>query len=116
MNLSGRFPVSSDKVQISIATDASDQYQNGVRLDVAATVVRGATGVPAAWQNGLPFSATGQLIYVDATAGLPAGTKFQSGIPLSPAGEVCISTDAVQVYLSGLPHVANGALSAAVSA
>lgn len=116
MSLEARFPVASDKVQISTATDAGDRVQNGVLIDGLATAVRGSTTGLAQWQNGLPLTATSQIVYVDATAGLPAGTTFQSGIPLDPAGAVCISTDAAAVYLNGLPHVANGALAAAVSA
>lgn len=114
-SLEARFPVSSGKVQISTATAAGDRVQNGVLLDGLATVVRGSTTGFTQWQNGLPLTDTSQIVYVDATAGLPAGTQFQSGIPLSGAA-VCVSTDAAAVYQNGLPHVANGALAATVSA
>jgi hypothetical protein len=51
-------------------------------------------------------------VFVDATAGLPSGTQYVNGIPVSPLGAICISSDVAVTYSNGLPYAANGALAA----
>ena len=117
MTLNARFPISSDRVQLSTGSAASDTVQNGILVDVLATVARAALAGGTVWQNGLLLTPTGQVVYVDATAGLPVGVQWQSGLPRAATGELCISTDPVVVsWQNGLPFVANGALAATVSA
>lgn len=109
------FPIAADKIQLTdAAVDASDAYQNGVRVTAGTPLARAATSGGAQYNNGLPMSNTGQVIYVDTTAGLPADTQFTNGIPLS-AGAVCISTDDMATYSNGLPMAANGAVSCVVT-
>lgn len=115
MTLNARFPVSSDRVQLSTATAADDTVQNGILVDVLGTVARVALAGATQWQNGLWITPTSQVVYVDATAGLPAGVQWQNGLPLAPTGELCISTDPVASWQNGLPFVANGALAATVT-
>lgn len=110
------FPIASDKVQLTTAATAgTDNYRNGVLVNSADTLCRAATAGGAQYANGLLFSNSGQVIYVDATAGLPAGTQYVNGIPCAPTGEMCISTGATATYSNGLPYVANGAISAQIT-
>jgi hypothetical protein len=110
------FPISGDKIQLTTAAvDAADQYQNGVRVSSGTPLARASTSGGAQTNNGLLMSNTGQTVYVDATAGLPANTQYCNGIPLSSAGALCISTDAVATYSNGLPMAANGAVSCVVT-
>jgi hypothetical protein len=60
------------------------------------------------------LSNDGQVICVDATAGLPTGTQYCNGLPLS-GGALCISTGAAVSYSNGLPFAANGAVAVQVS-
>ena len=111
-----QFPVVSGQVLLSTAAPAvTDTYQNGVLVSASGDLVRAATAGGDEVGNGLLRTALGQIVYVDATAGLPAGTQYTNGLPMS-AGAVCVSTDAVATYSNGLPMVANGALAVAVSA
>ena len=110
------FPIASEKAQFTTAAvDAGDTYVQGVRVNSLGTLCRAALAGGAQYSNGLLMSNDGQVIYVDATAGLPAGTNYINGLPLTAAGELCISTDPTVVYANGLPLAANGALSATVT-
>ena len=81
------FPLSGDKIQLtSAAVDASDAYQNGIRVSAGTPLARAATSGGAQFNNGLLMSNSGQVVYVDATAGLPANTQYCNGIPLSSTG------------------------------
>lgn len=107
------FPISADKVQLSTdAPVATDSYVGGLLRDAGNTVCRAALSGGVQWLNGLLMTALGQVVYVDATAGLPAGTQFVNGIPLAPSGAMCCSTDAAVNYSNGLPRVLNGAIAA----
>lgn len=106
------FPIASDKAQLTTAAvDAGDSYVQGVRLNSLGTLCRAALAGGAQYSNGLLLSNDGQVIYVDATAGLPADANYTNGLPLTAAGALCISTDAAVTYSNGLPLTANGALS-----
>lgn len=107
-----RFPVSSNQVQMSTATASNDTVQNGVLLDVLGSVVRVASSGGTAWQSGLRLTPSGQVVYVDATAGLPAGVQWVNGLPLASTGELCTSTSAVASWQNGIPFAANGAVCA----
>ena len=110
------FPIAADKIQLtSAAVDATDAYQQGVRVSAGTPLARAATSGGAQFSNGLLMSNTGQVVYVDATAGLPANTQYCNGIPLSSTGALCISTDAMATYSNGLPMAANGAVACVVT-
>jgi hypothetical protein len=110
------FPIASEKIQLTTAAvGATDQFQNGVLVTSGTPLARAATSGGAQVNNGLLMSNTGQVIYVDATAGLPANTQFCNGLPISSAGALCISTDDVATYSNGLPMAANGAVSCVVT-
>ena len=110
------FPIASDKIQLtSAAVDATDAYQQGVRVSAGTPLARAATLGGAQFNSGLLMSNTGQVVYVDATAGLPANTQYCNGIPLSSTGALCISTGNMATYSNGLPFVANGALACVVT-
>lgn len=105
------FPVFDDAVQINIGTPAAeDQFSNGVRLVVDGSAVYGATAGGEQVQNGLLLDANGAVIYIDATAGLPAGVVWVNGMPFSSAGALCISNGSVDEWVNGLPFASNGAL------
>ena len=111
-------PIVSNQVVLTSAVDAgSDVYWNALKCENDATPRIKATLVSGAYVcNGLSFDATGRLFYVDATAGLPANTTYCSGLPITPAGALCISTNAPATWSNGVPFVTNGAVSATVTA
>lgn len=111
-NLNARFPVVADQVQLSTASAAGDIVQNGVLIDGLSTVARAASSGGVVTQNGIRLTPTSQTQYVDATAGLPAGTTWQNGLPLAPDGSLCISSKGMVVYQNGLPRDTNGAICA----
>ena len=109
------FPIASDKVQLTtVAIDAGDNYVQGLRINSLNTLCRAATTGGAQYSNGLLLSNDGQVICVDATAGLPTGTQYCNGLPLA-GGALCISTGAAVSYSNGLPFAANGAVAVQVS-
>lgn len=111
------FPVVAGVVQLSTATPAAtDTYQNGVLVSASGDLVRASTTGGDEVGNGLLRTVDGQIVYVDATAGLPANTQYCNGVPLNSSGAVCTSTNAVATYSNGLPMAANGALCVTVSA
>lgn len=105
-------PISSGKVAFdSTAVAAGNAYKDGLRFNASTGAVKGVVGTPVAHSQGLPMSANGQLCVYDATASLPAGTLYSNGFPIKPTGELCVSTGAVVSTSSGIPYVANGAVS-----
>lgn len=110
------FPISGDKIQLTTAVVAgTDTVSNGILINAAGTMARAATSGGAQTNNGLLMSNTVQVIYVDATAGLPANTQYCNGFPLNSTGALCISTGAMATYSSGIPLAANGAVACTVT-
>lgn len=104
-------PVSNNAAQITTAApQAKDQFSNGIRLLADGTTFFGAVTGGQQVQNGLLLTSTGAIVYVDATAGLPDGTLYVNGLPISPAGALCVSTGGVDEWVNGLPMASNGAL------
>lgn len=109
------FPLIGNQVALSTSAPvATDNYCNGVLISTGG-VARAATSGGAQYSQGFLMSNTGQVIYTDATAGLPGGTTYSEGIPQTSTGAICISTDAPATWSNGLPFALNGALSALVS-
>ena len=100
---------------LAAAPGGADNYVLGLLRDAGNTGVRASLTGGAQFSNGLLLAPLGQVVYVDATAGLPANTQYVNGLPLSSVGELCISTDPAATWSSGLPFAANGALSAVVT-
>ena len=110
------FPISGDKIQLtSAAVDAADAVNNGIRINSLGTLARAATSGGAQTSNGLLMSNTGQVVYVDATAGLPANTQHCNGLPLDSTGALCTSTGSMTTYSNGIPFVSNGAVACTVT-
>lgn len=111
------FPISANAIQLTTAAvDAGDAVNNGIRINAAGTLARATTTTTGATaNNGLLMSPTTQLVYADATAGLPANTQFCNGLPLTNLGALCISTDAMATYSNGVPMAANGAVCAVIT-
>lgn len=110
------FIVSSDAVQLGTAAiAATDTFRNGLLVAADESVVRAALAGGAEVTNGLLMSDAGQVIYTDATAGLPADATYCNGFPLTAAGELCISTDPFSTYNNGTPMAANGAVAAVIT-
>lgn len=96
------------------AVGPNDPFKNGVLTDAATGELnRGVTTAGTQWSNGIFRNDSGQLQYVDATAGLPADTQWVNGLPYS-GGALCISTNAGSTYSNGIPFAANGAVAAGV--
>jgi len=107
------FPIVDNRVQLNTdAVEAIDAFRNGVRLLADDSACRASDSGFAQFSNGLPMTSLGQVVFVDATAGLPSGTQYVNGIPVSPLGAICISIDVAVTYSNGLPFAANGALAA----
>lgn len=107
------FPIVADRVQLSTAAvDVTDAYLSGMRLRSNAASVRAALAGGQAVNAGLLYTATGQLVYVDATAGLPANTTYVNGLPVSPLGALCVAGAPMATYSNGVPFAANGAVAA----
>lgn len=105
------FPVHNDACGFNLAgVIPQDYFRNGVLLNAAGTVTKAALAGGVNFQNGLQFTANGQVIVVDSTLGLPAGTTYVNGLPLSPAGALCVSSDAAVSYNHGLPFTENGSI------
>ena len=103
------FRVSNNRAQFDAAgNEATDQYGAGIRFDVTGDA-RVTTASATHYNQGIPMSATGQVAIVDATAGLPAGTIFHNGLPIS-GDKVCVSRNATAVVSNGLPYDAAGAV------
>lgn len=108
--------VASDKVPLTTAAvGVTDAIRNGLRLNADETQVRASTSEGDEVNNGLLMTVDNQVVYVDATAGLPANTQFANGLPISSAGALCISTDAMATYSNGIPFAANGAVAAVIT-
>ena len=103
------FRVSNERAQFDAAgNDARDQYGAGIRFTQGGNA-RVTTGSPTNYNQGIPMSSTGQVAIVDATAGLPAGTIFHNGLPIS-GDKVCVSRNATAVVSNGMPYDAAGAV------
>ena len=104
-------PVVSGQVALdSTATSASDVFNGGIRFAQAGQA-KCTTDVGTFFNQGIPMTADGAVSVVDATAGLPAGTTFSSGLPIS-GNRLCVSTNVVSVTANGITFDAAGAVSA----
>ena len=109
------FFVTSDQVVLgTAAVGANDTYRGGVLVDAAAVKNKATTSAGAQFSNGLIRLNTGPVRYVDATAGLPADTQWCNGLPMTAAGQLCVSTDPASTYSNGIPFASNGAVAALV--
>jgi hypothetical protein len=97
------------------AVVATDTYRGGVLVNSTATQNKAATAGGDEFSNGLFRDDTGPVIYVDATAGLPANTQWTNGLPLSSGGALCVSTNAAATYSNGIPFAANGAVAVTIT-
>jgi len=109
-----KLPVISGAVALNTgAIEATDAFKDGVLITQDAEV-RAADSGTSFYRDGLPFTSTGQLRYVDATSGLPGDVKWENGFPLS-GDALCVSTDSGVGYRNGIPFAANYAVSATYS-
>ena len=110
------FPINAGgTVSFSLtAPIATDAVLNGVLVG-AGPVVRAATSGGTNTQNGLRTTNLGQLLVVDSTAGLPAGTIVAGGLPFANTGALCVSNAAVSVVLNGIPFAANGGVAGSIA-
>lgn len=113
-----KLPIIDNQVALTGDADAaSDVSLSSLRLENSATPKVRATTVSGPYQaNGISYDATGRLFYVDATAGLPAGTTYAGGLPFNSSGALCVSSDAASTWVNGVPFAANGAVSALFTA
>ena len=108
-------PIINERVQLSaLPVVAFDNYQNGLLIDATASYCRVSASAGDATNNGLSMANSGQLIYYDATAGLPANVNYVNGIPCTSSGAICVANSPAVNYSNGLPFAANGALSALI--
>lgn len=106
--------VTSDAVLLGIgAIQPTDTFTNGILTSASGGLNRAVPAGGDEYSNGLLMTDAGQVRYVDATAGLPADTTWTNGLP-SSGGALCISTNAVATYSSGIPFVTNGAVAAGI--
>lgn len=109
------FFVTADSVLLgTAAVGPTDTYRGGVLVDDAASLNRASTTGGDEISNGLLRNASGQTIYYDATAGLPADIQWCNGLPVRADGSLCVSTNAATVYSNGIPFAANGAVAVGI--
>lgn len=110
------FPITAGLVNLATgAPVATDNYVGAILINATNFSVRAALAGGTEYANGLLFTDIGQLLFNDATAGLPANTQYINGIPLAPDGSMCIAQAAAVTWANGLPYAANGAISASVA-
>lgn len=110
-----KLPVTSGSVALNTEPiETTDTFKDGILITQDAEV-RATDSGTSVYRDGLPFTSTGQLRYVDATAGLPGDVKWVNGFPLS-GDALCVSTDSGVGYRNGIPFAANYAVSAIFSA
>jgi hypothetical protein len=111
------FPTLSNAVLLTTAANAGgDAFLAGLRIENATNGrIRADTAGGVFSLGGLTFTATGRLIYVDATAGLPVDTDWSNGLPVS-GGALCVSTNPATFGKDGIPFAANGAVAATITA
>ena len=110
------FPVQSGSCTFVLAApDANDPFRNGIRLFDTGNGTRACTsGDVNTGTAGLRFNAAGAVLVEDTTAGLPAGTTYSNGLPISPDGALCVADDAAAYYNAGLPYAANGSIAGVI--
>lgn len=70
------------------------------------------TAFPVVWNAGLAFTATSQLMMTDVSGGLPEGTTWQSGLPISRDGYLCVDAyHPVTHYHQGVGFTSTGGVS-----
>jgi hypothetical protein len=99
------------KVLMTLGAPAVTIGQNGLLYDGGTgAIYRVVGGATVGVQGALCLDSSGRLITVDASAGLPAGTVYQNGLPFS-GNALCIdAAGAVLFTTSGYPYTATGAL------
>lgn len=108
------FTVTSGAVLLGTAAPvATDTFHNGILTSASGGLNRATASGGDEYSNGLLMTDAGQVVYVDATAGLPADTVWLNGLPRS-GGLLCVSTDAAATYSNGIPFAANGAVSVGI--
>ncbi len=103
--------------QVALSTQgavSTDTFCNGILTSIG-NFARASTTAPNKFTNGMGMATDGILSYVDATAGLPAGYTFSSGLPRDLNGALCVSTAVASTYSNGVPFAANSAVSALIS-
>lgn len=110
------YPTNGGAVVLTTAADApTDVTYNALRLENSATPrIRATLSQGAYFTNAMEFDSTGRLVYVDATAGLPAGTTYANGYPFDTNGALCVSTGPAVTFSNGVPYAANGAVAATI--
>lgn len=109
-----RLPIVAGRVALVTAAPGAGDNPYGGLIVSSAGAARAVAAAPTQYSNGYGFSATGQLCYIDATAGLPADTTFSNGLPFS-AGRLCTSTGAIDEVNGEVPFAANGAIAATIT-
>jgi hypothetical protein len=111
------FPTAGGVVMLtSAANNANDVFLDSMRIENAASPrLRATTTGGVSSSNGFTYDSTGRLLYVDATAGLPANTQYCNGIPFDANGAMCVSTNAVSTYSNGIPFAANGSVAVGIT-
>jgi len=110
------FVVGSSVPLNTVLPGPTDTYRGGVMVNSLATLNKAIVVAGGEFSNGLRRRDTGSVVYVDATAGLPANTQWANGLPLASNGALCVSTDSASTYSNGIPFAANGAVAVTITA
>jgi len=96
------------RVEIDSAFAGTPVYHDGLVYGAADVLVVNYAGTPAFYMAGIGFTAAGEMCVVDASAGLPADTIHQSGLPISRAeSRLCVDPlGAVTYWHQGVPFTA----------
>jgi hypothetical protein len=109
------FGVTDDSTQVLIVErdpDATDFAQNGIYLSADYELVCTQDAVEASdnYVRGWAISVEGALRIFQVDGGEPAGAKRNGGFLTSSTGQLCVTSDAVDHYIAGVPVNVYGAV------
>lgn len=86
---------------------SADQPRHGIYLRSNGAVKSTLGPATKVGVGGLLFNDEGALF---VEYGVPVGTTYANGIPVSPAGAVCVEDTPAVSYNQGMPYTASGAI------
>lgn len=102
----------TQRIEVDSAFAGTPIYHDGLVYGLLNVLVVNYAGTLVGYLQGIGQTLTGELMVFDASAGLPADTFWQSGLPVSAAEHrLCVDpTNAVALVHDGIPFTTVGAV------
>lgn len=102
----------AQRIEVDDAFAGTPVYHDGLVYGLADVLVVNYAGTLVGYIQGIGMTVAGELMVFDASAGLPADTFWQSGLPISAAEHrLCVDpTNAVSYIHDGIPFTTVGAV------